>query len=71
MTTSLNVNNIQFCKFSKSNAEQKDTYLGTHHRARVSAAIAQHVHIELALADVTSRAIQALHKHHKFSSLTF
>lgn len=33
----------------------------THHRSRVSLAISQHIHIELALADVTSRAIQALH----------
>lgn len=35
-------------------------HLGTYHRTRVPAAISQHIHIELTLADVTSGAIQAL-----------
>ena len=36
-------------------------YLGTHYGARASAAISQHIHVELALADFASIVIQALH----------
>ena len=45
--------------------------LGAHRRTRVSAALNKHVHVELALGDVTSIAVQALQKdrHRSYSDL--
>ena len=40
-------------------AKQRE-YLGTQHRARVPPALGQHVHVELALADVISKVVHTI-----------